>query len=151
MALRGRRYLCWDSCAADFAWRENRVFGMRVSRSPLSCLFRVHSAGRMDRCALHRFFEVSAGILVALAVVAVWLEHQPRIRKNKRCNDLRVVLEDALCSRTNSRSRFVSAGSELRADHGQSPPGCETVETIALCGAVSPELKVTPRTDAADG
>ena len=27
--------------------------------------------------ALHRFFEVSVGILVALAVVAVWPEHQP--------------------------------------------------------------------------
>jgi uncharacterized membrane protein YccC len=27
--------------------------------------------------AFHRFFEVSAGILVALALVAVWPEHQP--------------------------------------------------------------------------
>jgi uncharacterized membrane protein YgaE (UPF0421/DUF939 family) len=26
--------------------------------------------------ALHRFFEVSVGIIVALAVVAVWPEHQ---------------------------------------------------------------------------
>ncbi|PYI70219.1 MAG: hypothetical protein DMF08_12015, partial [Verrucomicrobia bacterium] len=28
--------------------------------------------------ALHRFFEVSVGILVALALVAVWPEHQPQ-------------------------------------------------------------------------
>jgi uncharacterized membrane protein YccC len=26
--------------------------------------------------ALHRFFEVSVGIIIALAVVAVWPEHQ---------------------------------------------------------------------------
>jgi uncharacterized membrane protein YccC len=31
--------------------------------------------------ALHRFFEVSVGILVALAVVAVWPEHQPESAK----------------------------------------------------------------------
>jgi len=31
--------------------------------------------------ALHRFFEVSIGILVALAVVAVWPEHQPESGK----------------------------------------------------------------------
>ena len=31
--------------------------------------------------ALHRFFEVSVGILVALAVVAVWPEHQPKSAK----------------------------------------------------------------------
>jgi uncharacterized membrane protein YccC len=31
--------------------------------------------------ALHRFFEVSIGILVALAVVAVWPEHQPESAK----------------------------------------------------------------------
>jgi uncharacterized membrane protein YccC len=34
--------LCWDSCALNFAWRERRI-GMRASRSPLSCLFRVHT------------------------------------------------------------------------------------------------------------
>ena len=28
--------------------------------------------------AVHRFFEVSVGILVALAVTAVWAEHQPK-------------------------------------------------------------------------
>jgi len=27
--------------------------------------------------ALHRFFEVSVGIVVALALAAVWPEHQP--------------------------------------------------------------------------
>ena len=27
--------------------------------------------------ALHRFFEVSVGIIVALALAAVWPEHQP--------------------------------------------------------------------------
>ena len=33
--------------------------------------------------ALHRFFEVSVGILVALALAAVWPEHQPKsIRQN---------------------------------------------------------------------
>jgi len=31
--------------------------------------------------ALHRFFEVSIGILVALAVVAVWSEDQPESAK----------------------------------------------------------------------
>ena len=31
--------------------------------------------------ALHRFFEVSVGILVALALVAVWPEHQPQSAK----------------------------------------------------------------------
>jgi uncharacterized membrane protein YccC len=31
--------------------------------------------------ALHRFFEVSVGILVALAFVAVWPEHQPESAK----------------------------------------------------------------------
>ena len=31
--------------------------------------------------ALHRFFEVSVGILVALALVAVWPEHQPESAK----------------------------------------------------------------------
>jgi len=31
--------------------------------------------------ALHRFFEVSIGILVALAVVAVWPEYQPESAK----------------------------------------------------------------------
>jgi uncharacterized membrane protein YccC len=29
--------------------------------------------------ALHRFIEVSVGILVALAMVAIWPEHQPRL------------------------------------------------------------------------
>jgi uncharacterized membrane protein YgaE (UPF0421/DUF939 family) len=29
--------------------------------------------------ALHRFIEVSVGILVALAVVAIWPEHQPHL------------------------------------------------------------------------
>jgi uncharacterized membrane protein YgaE (UPF0421/DUF939 family) len=28
--------------------------------------------------ALHRFFEVSVGIVVALALAAVWPEHQPK-------------------------------------------------------------------------
>ena len=32
--------------------------------------------------ALHRFIEVSVGIIVALAVVAVWPEHQPSAPKN---------------------------------------------------------------------
>jgi uncharacterized membrane protein YccC len=32
--------------------------------------------------ALHRFIEVSAGIIVALAVVAVWPEHQPSAAKS---------------------------------------------------------------------
>src|SRR5205814_3666320 len=32
--------------------------------------------------ALHRFLEVSAGIIVALAVVAVWPEHQPSAVKS---------------------------------------------------------------------
>jgi uncharacterized membrane protein YccC len=31
--------------------------------------------------ALHRFVEVSVGILVALAVTAVWPEHQPESPK----------------------------------------------------------------------
>ena len=31
--------------------------------------------------ALHRFFEVSVGILIALALVAVWPEHQPQSAK----------------------------------------------------------------------
>jgi uncharacterized membrane protein YccC len=31
--------------------------------------------------ALHRFFEVSVGILIALALVAVWPEHQPESAK----------------------------------------------------------------------
>jgi uncharacterized membrane protein YccC len=31
--------------------------------------------------ALHRFFEVSVGILVALALVAVWPEYQPESAK----------------------------------------------------------------------
>jgi uncharacterized membrane protein YgaE (UPF0421/DUF939 family) len=32
--------------------------------------------------ALHRFLEVSVGIMVALAVVALWPEHQPSAAKN---------------------------------------------------------------------
>jgi uncharacterized membrane protein YccC len=32
--------------------------------------------------ALHRFIEVSVGILVALAVVAIWPEHQPGLAKS---------------------------------------------------------------------
>jgi uncharacterized membrane protein YccC len=32
--------------------------------------------------ALHRFFEVSVGIILALALVAVWPEHQPEAAKN---------------------------------------------------------------------
>ncbi len=32
--------------------------------------------------ALHRFIEVSVGILVALAVVALWPEHQPSVAKS---------------------------------------------------------------------
>ena len=31
--------------------------------------------------ALHRFFEVSVGIVVALALAAVWPEHQPHSAK----------------------------------------------------------------------
>jgi uncharacterized membrane protein YgaE (UPF0421/DUF939 family) len=31
--------------------------------------------------ALHRFFEVSVGIVVALALAAVWPEHQPEPAK----------------------------------------------------------------------
>src|SRR5215467_4527005 len=31
--------------------------------------------------ALHRFFEVSVGILVALALAAIWPEHQPESAK----------------------------------------------------------------------
>jgi len=58
--------------------------------------------------ALHRFFEVSVGILVALAVVAVCRSLNPN-PQNKTPNNLRVVLAHALRSRTNSRSRFVSA------------------------------------------
>ena len=34
--------------------------------------------------ALHRFIEVSVGILVALAVTAVWPEHQPESAKQNR-------------------------------------------------------------------
>jgi len=70
--------LCWGPCAVHFAWREPRI-GMRASRSPLSCLFRVHTLAWI--VALHSFFEVSVGILVALAVVAVWSERQPESAK----------------------------------------------------------------------
>ncbi len=31
--------------------------------------------------ALHRFFEVSVGILVAMALIAVWPEHQSELEK----------------------------------------------------------------------
>jgi uncharacterized membrane protein YccC len=34
--------------------------------------------------ALHRFFEVSVGIIVALALAAVWPDHKPESAKQKR-------------------------------------------------------------------
>jgi uncharacterized membrane protein YgaE (UPF0421/DUF939 family) len=38
--------------------------------------------------ALHRFLEVSVGIIVARAVVGLWPEHQPRAARSQT-NDLR--------------------------------------------------------------
>ena len=81
--------------------------------------------------AFHRFFEVSAGILVALALVAVW-RTQPRIRK-KRFNNLRVMLEE---NSKNELVRDLFQPIGLRADGSlsnswsftRSPPGCEKID-----------------------
>jgi len=57
--------------------------------------------------ALHRFFEVSVGILVALALAAVWPERTTRIRQKRTLDNLRVLFARALRLKTNSRSRSV--------------------------------------------
>ena len=74
------RYLCWDSCALDFAWREPRI-GMRASRSPLSCLFRVHT--------LHGSLHFTASSKSRLESWSHWRSWpsgraSTRIRKTKR-------------------------------------------------------------------
>ena len=81
----------------DFAWREPRI-GMRASRSPLSCLFRVHT--------LHGSLRFTASSKSPLGSWSHWRSWPsgPSINpnpQNKTLNNLRVVLAHALRSRTN--------------------------------------------------
>jgi len=69
------RYLCWDFCALHFAWRN------RYASITLGIIVLIPRSNAAWIVALHRFFEVSVGILVALALVAVWPEHQAESAK----------------------------------------------------------------------
>ena len=67
--------------------------------------------------ALHRFFEVSVGIVVALALAAVWPEHQPESAKQS-ADKLPGRLENhSLTKERASVVKFVSRR-EQRADLG---------------------------------
>ena len=123
----------WDFCALDFTWRKPHIV-MRASRSPLSCLFRVQT--------LHgslRFIASSKSRLESWSLWRSWpsgrsINLNPQ---NKTLNDLRVVLEHALRSRTNSRSRFVSAGPNYarivgpRETNSGNSPGCKIPARIS--------------------
>ena len=89
------RGIFWGFAAAVFVLGTLLCARFRMERNPayryagasrfppLSCLFRVHTLHGSLHC--HRFFEVSVGILVALALVAVVAGASTRnIRKTKR-------------------------------------------------------------------
>src|SRR5439155_14850327 len=62
-----------DCCRSRFAWRRLRIV-IRALLSPSS--FLIPRSAPPWSVGLHRFIEVSVGIIVALAVVALWPEHQ---------------------------------------------------------------------------
>ena len=90
----GRRARCKLFHGESFGVRGHGICAGTLVRSISHGENRVSVCGRHARhyrayssphaawiIALHRFFEVSVGILVALAVVAVWPEHQPESAK----------------------------------------------------------------------
>ncbi len=66
------RYLLWDFCAPDFAWKKVRI-AMPASRSAIIVLIPRSNAAWI--IALHRFFEVSVAIDVTLAPLAAFVSH----------------------------------------------------------------------------
>ena len=60
----------------SFAFRLEKT-AYRYASITLAIIVLIPRTAAPWTIALHRFIEVSAGIMVALAVVAVWPEHQP--------------------------------------------------------------------------
>jgi uncharacterized membrane protein YccC len=65
----------------SFAFRLERT-AYRYASITLTIIVLIPRAAAAWTIAWHRFAEVSTGILVALAVVAVWPEHQPSPAKS---------------------------------------------------------------------
>ena len=65
----------------SFAFRLEKT-AYRYASVTLTIIVLIPRAGAPWSIALHRFLEVSVGIIVALAIVAVWPEHQPSAVKS---------------------------------------------------------------------
>jgi hypothetical protein len=79
LGLRGGG-ICAGTLVRGISHGENRVSVCRRHLAIIVLIPRSHAAWIV---ALHRFFEVSVGILIALALVAVWPERQPESAKQK--------------------------------------------------------------------
>jgi uncharacterized membrane protein YgaE (UPF0421/DUF939 family) len=65
----------------SFAFRLEKT-AYRYASITLAIIVLIPRSAAPWMIALHRFFEVSVGIVVALAVVAVWPEQHPSVAKS---------------------------------------------------------------------